>query len=155
GGIMVRDSTAANAAYAMVDITPSNGVEFSRRLANGNTTTTFNNVTGISAPEWVKLVRSGNVFTAYYSSDGSTWTLLGTDSVSVRAYALAGLIACSHNNGTATTATFTNVSIGPTPPSGWTTPTGGGLNLVTQMQVDALGRETAIIYPAANITYTT
>jgi hypothetical protein len=36
-------------------------------------------------------------------------------------------------------------------PTGWSTPTGGGLNLVTQNVVDLLGRPTEITDPAGNI----
>jgi RHS repeat-associated protein len=43
---------------------------------------------------------------------------------------------------------FTNL------PSGWSTPSGGGLNLVTVMQVDGLGRTTKLTDPNGNITYT-
>lgn len=35
----------------------------------------------------------------------------------------------------------------PTPPAGWTTPPGGGLNLVTDYQVDSLGRPTQELGP--------
>ena len=45
------------------------------------------------------------------------------------------------------TSLFTNL------PSGWTTPTGGGLNLMTQMVVDALGRPTKVTDPNGNINY--
>ena len=38
-------------------------------------------------------------------------------------------------------------------PSGWSTPSGGGLNLVTHDQVDALGRTTKETSPGGNITY--
>jgi RHS repeat-associated protein len=39
-------------------------------------------------------------------------------------------------------------------PTGWTTPTGGGLNLDTLYQVDDLGRTTQEISPAGNVTDT-
>ncbi len=39
-------------------------------------------------------------------------------------------------------------------PTGWVTPTGGGLNLVTQDQVDSEGRTTKETSPAGNVTYT-
>ncbi len=48
---------------------------------------------------------------------------------------------------TADVGEFTNL------PSGWHTPSGGGLNLVTTDQVDALGRTTEETSPAGNITY--
>jgi RHS repeat-associated protein len=38
-------------------------------------------------------------------------------------------------------------------PSGWTAPTGGGLHLITQYEVDALGRVTKETSPAGNVTY--
>jgi RHS repeat-associated protein len=49
---------------------------------------------------------------------------------------------------TADTGDFTGL------PSGWTTPTGGGLELITQNTVDALGRTTKGIDPNGNVTYT-
>jgi RHS repeat-associated protein len=49
---------------------------------------------------------------------------------------------------TTQTGTFSNL------PSGWTTPTGGGLHLTTTDTVDALGRVTAETSPGGNVTYT-
>ena len=49
---------------------------------------------------------------------------------------------------TADTGTFTNL------PGGWSTPTGGGLQLVTTFVVDALGRVTEQTDPNGNVTYT-
>jgi hypothetical protein len=48
---------------------------------------------------------------------------------------------------TADTGEFVNL------PLGWSTPSGGGLNLVTQFQVDALGRTTEETSPGGSITY--
>jgi hypothetical protein len=39
-------------------------------------------------------------------------------------------------------------------PTGWSTPTGGGLHLITQYQVDGLGRTTKQTSPAGNVTFT-
>jgi RHS repeat-associated protein len=49
---------------------------------------------------------------------------------------------------TTRTSTFTHL------PTGWTTPTGGGLHLTTNYQVDLLGRTTKETSPAGNVTYT-
>ncbi|HEY7312113.1 MAG TPA: hypothetical protein VH643_22300 [Gemmataceae bacterium] len=48
---------------------------------------------------------------------------------------------------TADTGEFTGL------PTGWSTPAGGGLNLVTTDQVDALGRTTMETSPNGNVTY--
>jgi RHS repeat-associated protein len=49
---------------------------------------------------------------------------------------------------TANTGDFSNL------PSGWRTPPGGGLNLVTTYQVDGLGRTVEETRPNGNVTYT-
>ena len=49
---------------------------------------------------------------------------------------------------TADTSEFTDL------PSGWSTPSGGGLNLVTQDMVDDKGRTIKETSPAGNVTYT-
>lgn len=49
---------------------------------------------------------------------------------------------------TALTSQFTGL------PSGWSTPSDGGLHLVTQLQVDALGHTVAATDPNGNLTYT-
>src|SRR5262249_9788032 len=49
---------------------------------------------------------------------------------------------------TTQTSTFTNL------PSGWTTPSGGGLHLTTLYEIDDLGRSTKTTYPSGRIDYT-
>ncbi|MDZ4850142.1 MAG: RHS repeat-associated core domain-containing protein [Pirellulaceae bacterium] len=49
---------------------------------------------------------------------------------------------------TSLTGTFSGL------PSGWTTPTNGGLHLTTAMVVDGLGRTTKVTDPNGNVTYT-
>src|SRR5258707_8568753 len=48
---------------------------------------------------------------------------------------------------TSITSDFSNL------PSGWSTPSGGGLNLVTSYAVDALGRPTETTDANGNVTY--
>lgn len=69
-------------------------------------------VTGITTPVWVQLVRTGNTFSGYYSTNGSTWTLIGSTSITFsNSTILAGLAVTSHNNSALTVATFSNVSL--------------------------------------------
>ena len=67
----------------------------------------------ISPPNWVKLNRTGNVFTGYYSADGNTWTQVGSQTIAMPATIYAGLAATSHNNASLTTAKFSNVKADP------------------------------------------
>ena len=70
-GVMIRESLATNAANAFIAVTPGNGVTWQYRSSTGGSTTDNNATGGLSAPYWVKLVRSGNTFTGYRSPDGA------------------------------------------------------------------------------------
>ncbi|HZL36658.1 MAG TPA: fibronectin type III domain-containing protein [Tepidisphaeraceae bacterium] len=110
-GVMFRESASAGCAYADVVVTPAQGVSFQWR-ANANGPSRDVEIRGIHAPQWIKLVRSGNNFAAYYGSDGSHWTQIGgIQKVNLSGAALAGLAVTSHNSGRLTTAAFSNLSI--------------------------------------------
>ncbi len=115
-GVMFRDSTAPGAVFADVLVTPGNGVAFQWRGSTGGQPNDVH-VLGLSAPLWVQLVRQGNDFSGYYSSDGVTWAQVGTtQTITMSTTALAGLAVTSHNTAAVATAVFTNVSV---LPSGW------------------------------------
>jgi hypothetical protein len=110
-GVMIRDDRTAGSAYVAVVITPGNGVLLQWRTSSG-AVSVASHVSGIAAPRWVKLVRKGNSFSGYYSSNGTTWTRIGSpQTVNLKTTALAGLAATSHNTASLATANFSNVSI--------------------------------------------
>jgi regulation of enolase protein 1 (concanavalin A-like superfamily) len=118
-GVMIRETTAAGAAYVGVYITPGKGASLQYRTATNASATNGPETTGLVAPYWVQLVRSGSTFTANISADGVTWTTLGTATVTMATSATAGLAVCSHDNTKVNTSTFDNVSVA-APPAGWT-----------------------------------
>src|SRR4029450_11786059 len=69
------------------------------------------------APGWVRLVRTGSRFDAYQSSNGSTWTLMGSDTISMAATVYVGIATTSHNTTTATDAVLDNFTVTPTSPT--------------------------------------
>jgi hypothetical protein len=112
GGVMFRNSTAANAAYAFAWVKPNGNVVFETRSANGASSSYSSSVSGGGFPVWVRVVRSGNQFTASYSTNGVSWTQVGTtQTVTMATNAQAGLAVTSHSNGTLCTAVFSNVSV--------------------------------------------
>ena len=115
-GVMFRNDTSAGSAFAAIVATPGNGISFVWRTSAGAQAQQVN--TGSpAAPVWLKLVRSDNNFSGYYSTDDVSWIQVGsTQNASIAAPALAGLAVCSHNNGTSSTAAFNNVSV---LPAGW------------------------------------
>jgi PKD domain len=154
-GVMIRNTLDAGSAEASALVTATNGINFdSRSSLNGSSTET--KVAGLAAPYWVRIVRSGSSFSAFRSPDGTTWTQIGTTrTISMNSTVLIGLAVTSHDQGTATTATFDNLSITAaadaaptvaTPAAAPATITGASANL-SVLGADTDGSE-------SNLTYT-
>ena len=111
-GLMIRGSMNADAPYAFVFVGPTTiGFEF-RTIAGGNTS--HAPYAGGPAPVWVKMVRTGNTFAAYYGQDGVRWTPLGTEqTIPMSAASRAGLAVTAHNDAALNRSTFENVSAQP------------------------------------------
>jgi regulation of enolase protein 1 (concanavalin A-like superfamily) len=60
---------------------------------------------------WVKLERRGNLISAFSSSDGVNWMLVGSDVFAVSAGVHVGLVVSSHDSSRLATATFDSVSV--------------------------------------------
>ena len=115
-GVMIRGSLSASSAQAFMLVSFSKGVAFQRRTSDGNTTTNTAGSTS-TAPHWVKIVRSGSTISGYESGDGSTWTLVGSDTFVMGTSAYIGLAVSSHVSGSLATATFDHVSTSSAPPT--------------------------------------
>lgn len=76
-GVMFRDGTAANARTAMMAVTGWDGARWQYRTTTGGNSTETKQA-GITLPYWVKLTRVGNTFTGYISSNGTTWSQVGS-----------------------------------------------------------------------------
>jgi uncharacterized repeat protein (TIGR01451 family) len=111
-GVMIRETLTANAQHASAFVTPANGIAFQYRNGTGNASGNYN-LTGMAAPYWVKIVRSGNTFTSYRSPTGTNWISLGSQTITMGANVYIGLAVTSHNDGVLCTATFDNVTATP------------------------------------------
>ena len=87
-------------------------------------------------PYWVRVRRMGTTFTSYVSANGTTWTTVGSQTISMTGTVFVGLAVTATNNSLLSKAVFDNVSItssipppgrggGPGLPGGFG---GGGLN---------------------------
>ena len=111
-GVMIRESLSADARHAAMVVTPVDGTQFLRRQEVGGLTTNTNPLIDRGKlPRWVKLSREGDTFRAYESADGSDWTLVGTEVVTVPRKAFVGLVASSHQKTVTNTARLDRVSI--------------------------------------------
>jgi beta-galactosidase len=107
--VMIRESLAAGSRQVLADGEYSAGIEFIWRSSTGGSCNS--SAASGTPPNWVRLTRTNNTFTAYYSADGNTWTQLGTPTnISMAVSAYVGLAVCAHNNVALNTSVIDSVS---------------------------------------------
>lgn len=109
-GVMIRGSLAANAAYGFALTSAGEGYAYQRRPSAG-AYAEHNSGGGGAAPVWLKLVRTGSVVQAYRSTDGSSWTSMGSDSIALPSTVYVGVAVTSHDPTRTTTAVVDNLKI--------------------------------------------
>jgi len=124
GGVMIRETLDANSKHTIMAMTggAGAGITFQGRITGvGAASTGMHSDITAAPPQWVKLTREGNTFTAYYSADGVAWELF-TDAtpdaghsnpidVEMAATVKIGLFVTSHAAGQLRTYTIDNVSM--------------------------------------------
>jgi hypothetical protein len=123
-GVMIRETAAGGSTHAFNAVTPvaSHGISYQRRVDTNVATNANNDVADAPLPQWVKLTRTGNVFTAQYSADGKAWTDIATTSpvtINMANDVMIGLAVTSHTAGVVCGAKFTNVSTTGGVSGGW------------------------------------
>jgi endonuclease/exonuclease/phosphatase family metal-dependent hydrolase/regulation of enolase protein 1 (concanavalin A-like superfamily) len=176
-GVMMRDSLAAGSRHAMMLVSPGKGLAFQRRAtANGESEHTDGGAG--TAPYFVKLTRAGNVFTAYKSTNGTTWSTEGSDTITMGTTLYVGVAVSSHVTGTLATASFSSLAVsadsdseagvtsgsgtGGTVPAGWTSVDIGGVGATgtasgttSNLTVDGAGADIWNAADAFHFVYTT
>ena len=109
-GVMLRESLAADSKHVDVVVTPLKGVSMQYRSAAGGVSVIAGSLAGTS-PGWVRLKRTGDVFTSFWSTDGVSFTEVGTVTVPMNEGLWIGLAATSHNTAATTTAKFDHITI--------------------------------------------
>ncbi|MHC4753136.1 MAG: PA14 domain-containing protein, partial [Planctomycetota bacterium] len=111
-GVMIRESLDPNSVHAFMCVTPGQGVALQHRITTGGESAQ-NQVTDITAPQWVKIERDfGGIFTASYSDDGQNWTVVdATEQIFMGSDLFIGLALTAHNASATCQAEFSNVQV--------------------------------------------
>jgi hypothetical protein len=124
-GVMIRQSLDADSKFAYMIQSFSSGVSFGWRQQTAGTCGSVSQA-GVAAPQWVKLTRTGDAFTAQYSTDGKTWTdVKNTDgtavstTVAMTGPVYIGLCVTGHNQAAATTAVMSGAATTGTVTGSW------------------------------------
>ena len=112
GGVAVRESLAADARHVTLVDTPTDGAQFLvREQPGGVTTSKKSGLNKAVMPYWVKLVREGDTFTGYESTDGRVWVQIGSTTLKLPETVHLGLVASSHQKDKLCAATFDHVAV--------------------------------------------
>ncbi len=113
-GLMVRDGLSASARQVYLSLAPagSNQMGFCFRT-NQSATATVSNTPAPSGPVWLRLVRLGNAFSGYYSTNRNTWVAFGSATIPMTTAVQAGLAIASGSSSSPALAAFEGVLIEP------------------------------------------
>ena len=115
-GIMFREDLTPSARSLFLGMTQTGSLTWQHRDAVAGTTSTTSTNTPPVAPN-LRITRSGNIFTAYASPDGTTWSQIGSPVTLALPQTLnIGLAMSSGSNSAVEAARFSNISINSAPP---------------------------------------
>ncbi|HZL12005.1 MAG TPA: hypothetical protein VFC65_18635 [Prolixibacteraceae bacterium] len=125
-GIMAREDLSDNSSHIFFQVFPDNslrnnnngGYEFQYRKEKNAKMKAIYPAQIDGTPEfpvnypktWIRLKRTGNEFTGYYSADGKIWKVYTSVSMKLSKKVYLGLAATSHDTNLTTTVVFQNIS---------------------------------------------
>jgi hypothetical protein len=113
GGVMIRESLTAASPYAMTFARPDDTAFFHSRSATGQSATSNGSGGGTNFAKYVRLVRTGNAFTSYYSTNSASgpWLQLGTTkTIAMSNTVYVGLAVTSGDGANLCGTTYSTVS---------------------------------------------
>ena len=113
-GVMIRETLEPGSKHAFAAATPepAHGISFQRRTAAGQNSANTD-VANVELPRWLRLTRTGNLFTMQQSQGGITWADVTASSpveIQMNADVYIGLAVCSHDAAISTAAEMSNIS---------------------------------------------
>lgn len=109
-GVMIRDSLASNSRQVFAGVDRSGGFRLAYRLTSGGRTRISGSGYGTTPKIWLALVRKDQLVSAYKSTDGRTWSIMGSVPLDLRENCYIGLVAGGDERGSSS-ATFSEVRV--------------------------------------------
>ena len=117
GGVMIRDGLNGGSTHAMTVITAhttaaaaGNGASFQYRATTDGASANADSATVVAPPYWVRIQRFGDTFTGSVSADGTTWTTMGTTTITMADPVYIGICVTSHAAGEDRTFQFDGIA---------------------------------------------
>ncbi|HEY4417080.1 MAG TPA: PQQ-dependent sugar dehydrogenase [Verrucomicrobiae bacterium] len=109
-GVMFREDNSPGAKYAMMALTAHNSSVYQWRP---NASQSSHNTDGAASviPSWLRLTRTGGLFTGEISVDGQKWETVDRITISMKKTIFVGLALSAHNNSVLNSTLFDHVTI--------------------------------------------
>jgi hypothetical protein len=121
-GVMIRASLDPGAPNAAMLLTAGNVCAFQARTTAGGATSSVGGGY-FNPPYWVKITRTGNLFTGYIGVGGGSWQVVGSQEIVMPAQVYVGVAGSSHTAAAQTVISFTDIAVtadSPPPVATWT-----------------------------------
>ncbi|MCB1122602.1 MAG: DUF1349 domain-containing protein, partial [Verrucomicrobiae bacterium] len=126
-GLMIRADLHPQSQYFALFMAKNIGVVYQSRVTLGGESN-WSKTDAIADPVWIKLTRTGNLFQAHYSLNGTDWILQDEITMAFPESVLFGMAVTSHQEGSLAYAEFSNLSDTASAAPADNTSTGGGTN---------------------------
>lgn len=150
-GLMARESLATNSACIHTLFTPTTGtneIQLGVRATTGTNTTDAGFQIGPRASatplRMVRLTRTGNIFSAYHSTNGSSWLLSGISTQAFATTMLVGFAVSSHTTNATTTAACSDLYVTGVRP---------GAGIVPALSASVAGTNLNLVWPITPRSY--
>ena len=112
-GIMLRESLSADSVNAYMALTYGKGTAWMSRDTAGGATATSRDYNDwlVGTSTWLRLVRTGNTVTGYFSVDGSDWRQSGTVTLALSQQVYIGLAVAGNATGADVSAVFSDLGL--------------------------------------------
>jgi regulation of enolase protein 1 (concanavalin A-like superfamily) len=145
-GIMLRDSISGSSTslgYAVLAVTPGEGITLQWDGSSSGKLNELDSVAaGTTAPIWLRLIRSGTGITGEYSTNDSTWTTVGTATLTGSDTTEdVGMFSVSHDAGILGQATFSSFSTSSSPYATYASTSADLTQSTSGFTIDAAGAD--------------
>ena len=111
--VMIRETIDGDSMMAVAAVRPDGQAQFIWRSATGGEAGASPTVGELGYPKWVKIVRTGDSFSAFYKVNAKdAWQQIGeSQTIHMSSSVQIGLIVCAHKLGTLSQAQFDQVTL--------------------------------------------
>ncbi|HZF01301.1 MAG TPA: PQQ-dependent sugar dehydrogenase [Methylomirabilota bacterium] len=109
-GVMFRETLSPGSRYALMAVTAQGSSVYQSRTVENNLSSSSDGL-ATKMPQWLKLVRAGNIFTGYVSANGENWQRVSSVTNSMPQKIYIGLAVTAHNNSALNSTLFDNVAV--------------------------------------------